>query len=32
MMIENNDNFVNDDFLQNEKFKNLIFKSSNKGI
>ena len=29
-MIEKNDNFVNDDFLQNEKFKKLIFKSSNK--
>jgi len=27
-MIEKNDEFVNDDFLQNEKFKNLIFKSS----
>jgi len=29
-MIENNQEFVSDDFLQNEKFKNLIFKSSNK--
>ncbi len=28
-MIENNSNFINDDFLQNEKFKNLLFKSSN---
>ena len=28
-MIESNRNFINDDFLQNEKFKNLIFKSSN---
>ena len=28
-MIENNNNFINDDFLQNEKFKNLLFKSSN---
>ena len=27
-MIEKNDEFINDDFLQNEKFKNLIFKSS----
>ena len=29
-MIEKNDTLINDDFLQNEKFKNLIFKSSNK--
>lgn len=29
-MIENNDEFISDDFLQNEKFKNLLFKSSNK--
>ena len=28
-MIEKNNNFINDDFLQNEKFKNLLFKSSN---
>ncbi len=28
-MIEDNNNLLNDDFLQNEKFKNLIFKSSN---
>ena len=28
-MIESNDSHLNDDFLQNEKFKNLIFKSSN---
>ena len=28
-MIENNSSFINDDFLQNEKFKKLIFKSSN---
>ena len=28
-MIENNNSFINDDFLQNEKFKNLLFKSSN---
>ena len=28
-MIENNSSFINDDFLQNEKFKNLLFKSSN---
>ena len=27
-MIEN-DEYINDDFLQNEKFKNLLFKSSN---
>ena len=27
-MIEDNDKFINDDFLQNEKFKNLLFKSS----
>ena len=27
-MIKNNEEFINDDFLQNEKFKNLIFKSS----
>ena len=29
-MIEDNDKFINDDFLQNEKFKNLLFKSSDK--
>ena len=29
-MIEKNDEFISDDFLQTEKFKNLIFKSSNK--
>ena len=29
-MIENNQEFVSDDFIQNEKFKNLIFKSSDK--
>ncbi len=29
-MLENKTNKINDDFLQNEKFKNLIFKSSNK--
>ena len=29
-MINNDDEFLSDDFLQNEKFKNLIFKSSNK--
>ena len=29
-MIEKNDTLINDDFLQNEKFKKLIFKSSNK--
>ena len=28
-MIENNNSFINDDFLQNEKFKKLLFKSSN---
>ena len=28
-MIEKNEEFINDDFLQNEKFKNLIFKASN---
>ena len=28
-MIENNNEFISDDFLPNEKFKNLIFKSSN---
>ena len=28
-MIEENNQYINDDFLQNEKFKNLIFKSSN---
>ena len=27
-MIEDNEKFINDDFLQNEKFKNLLFKSS----
>jgi len=30
LMIENKNEFINDEFLQNEKFKNLIFKSSNK--
>ena len=30
LMIEKNEEFVSDDFLQNEKFKNLLFKSSNK--
>ena len=29
LMIENNNSFINDDFLQNEKFKKLLFKSSN---
>ena len=29
-MIKNGKDFINDDFLQNEKFKNLVFKSSNK--
>jgi len=29
-MIDKNEDFISDDFLQNEKFKNLIFKSSNK--
>ena len=28
-MIEDNEKFINDDFLQNDKFKNLLFKSSN---
>ena len=28
-MIENNNSFINDDFLQNEKYKKLLFKSSN---
>jgi len=28
-MIEKNDDFINDDFLTNEKFKNLLYKSSN---
>ena len=28
-MINNNKEFISDDFLQNEKFKSLIFKSSN---
>ena len=28
-MITKNEEFINDEFLQNEKFKNLIFKSSN---
>ena len=28
-MIENNNSFINNDFLQNEKFKKLLFKSSN---
>ena len=27
-MIEDSEKFINDDFLQNEKFKNLLFKSS----
>ena len=29
LMIEKNEEFISDEFLQNEKFKNLIFKSSN---
>ena len=29
-MIDKNEDILSDDFLQNEKFKNLIFKSSNK--
>ena len=29
-MIDQNDQFINDEFQQNEKFKNLLFKSSNK--
>ncbi len=29
LMIENNNSSINDDFLQNEKFKKLLFKSSN---
>jgi len=29
-MIDDNEKFINDDFLQNEKFKNLLFKSSDK--
>ena len=29
-MIESDNELINDDFLQNEKFKNLLFKSSNK--
>ena len=29
-MIESEKNIINDDFLQHEKFKNLLFKSSNK--
>jgi len=29
LMIEEDEKYINDDFLQNEKFKNLIFKSSN---
>jgi len=29
-MIDKDEDFISDDFLQNEKFKNLIFKSSNK--
>ncbi len=29
LMIENNNSFINDDFLQNEKYKKLLFKSSN---
>jgi len=28
-MIEQNEDFISDDFLQNEKFKNLVFNSSN---
>ena len=28
--LKNSSKYINDDFLQNEKFKNLIFKSSNK--
>ena len=28
-MIDFNENYINNDFLQNEKFKNLLFKSSN---
>ena len=30
LMIENDEEHISDDFLQNEKFKNLLFKSSNK--
>jgi tRNA-2-methylthio-N6-dimethylallyladenosine synthase len=30
LMIENNQEFISDDFLQNEKFKNLLFKSDGK--
>ena len=29
LMIEKSEEFISDEFLQNEKFKNLIFKSSN---
>ena len=29
-MIDRNEEFISDDFLQNEKFKNLLFKSSGK--
>ena len=29
-MIEKNEEFISDEFLQHEKFKNLLFKSSNK--
>lgn len=29
-MIDKNEEFISDDFLQNEKFKNLLFKSSDK--
>ena len=29
-MIQNKNQFINDDFLQNEKFNNLVFKSANK--
>ncbi len=29
LMIEKNEEFINDDFLQNEKFQNLLFKSHN---
>ena len=28
-MVENNEEFISDEFLQHEKFKNLLFKSSN---
>jgi len=29
LMIEKNEEYVSDDFLQNDKFKNILFKSSN---